>query len=252
MNKKEGGIRLGIMGGTFDPIHLGHLRAAEEIYRAFGLDQIVFVPAARPPHKGDAVAASARQRYEMVSLATVFTPYFTVSSVELDRPGMSYSVETIREFRKRYGPQARFSFIVGVDAFLEMAAWRRPRDLLGLTQVIVTARPGWRLHEVEGLLTPRQRAALGHPTFRAVRIAEIDPARIEAERAPREVLLVEVASLDIASREIRRLAEQGRSIRHLVPDAVEAYVTKNRLYQSREPRASRRGCGEERKRSFRV
>jgi nicotinate-nucleotide adenylyltransferase len=241
MSRTTKPTRLGIMGGTFDPIHLGHLRAAEEIYRAFGLHQIIFVPAARPPHKGDAVAASAPHRYEMVALATVFTPYFTVSSVELDRPGKSYSVETVREFRKRYGPEALFYFIMGADTFLEMSEWRRPRELLGLTRVIVTARPGWRLHEVEGLLGPRQRAALGHPTFRAFKAAEIDPARIEAERGSREVLLVEVVSLDIASREIRRLVGQGRSIRHLVPDAVEAYVAKHGLYRSRLPRASAPG-----------
>src|SRR5512135_2856604 len=133
--------RLGIMGGTFDPIHLGHLRAAEEIYWAFGLDQIIFVPAARPPHKDEAVAASALHRYEMVSLATVFTPYFTVSSIELQRPGKSYSVETVREFQKISGPDTTLYFVVGVDAFLEMSGWRDAGELLALTQVIVTARP---------------------------------------------------------------------------------------------------------------
>jgi nicotinate-nucleotide adenylyltransferase len=243
MSQRKPATRLGIMGGTFDPIHLGHLRAAEEIYWAFGLDQIVFVPAARPPHKDEAVVASALHRYEMVSLATVFTPYFTVSSVELQRPGKSYSVETVQELRKSHGPGTLLYFIVGVDAFLEMSEWRRARDLLALSRVIVTARPGWRLDEVEHLLAPRQRAVLGHPTFRAFKIADIDPACIEAERRPREVLLVEVVSLDIASREIRQLVEEGRSIRHLVPDTVAAYMAKNRLYQSRPPHASARGVG---------
>jgi len=235
--------RLGIMGGTFDPIHLGHLRAAEEIYWAFGLDQIVFVPAARPPHKDEVVAASALHRYEMVSLATVFTPYFTVSSVELQRPGKSYSIETVQELRRVYGPQARLYFIVGVDAFLEMSEWKRAGELLALSRVIVTARPGWRLDEVERLLTPRQRTVLGRPTFRACKIAEIDPARIEAEHHAREVLLVEVVSLDIASREIRQLVEEGRSIRHLVPDTVAAYMAKNRLYQRPAPPSRRRSAG---------
>lgn len=232
-------MRLGIMGGTFDPIHLGHLRAAEEIYWAFGLDRIIFVPAARPPHKDEVVVASALHRYEMVSLATVFTPYFTVSSIELTRPGKSYSVQTVREFQKLSGPNASLYFVVGVDAFLGMSGWRRARELVGLARVIVTARPGWRLDEVERLLTPEQRRILGNPTFRYLKISDIDPERVEREFEPRQILLVEVVSLDIASREIRQLVEEGRSIRHLVPDTVAAYMAKNRLYQRSGPGHSR-------------
>jgi nicotinate-nucleotide adenylyltransferase len=228
-------MRIGIMGGTFDPIHLGHLRAAEEIYWAFGLDRIIFVPAARPPHKEEGVVASALHRYEMVSLATVFTPYFTVSPIEVQRPGKSYSVETVQEFQKMFGAGATFYFVVGVDAFLEMSGWRKARELLTLARVIVTARPGWRLDEVERLLTPEQRRLLGDPTFRYLKIGEIDPERVEQEVVPRQVLLVEVVSLDIASREIRHLVEAGRSIRHLVPDTVAAYMAKNRLYQRTTP-----------------
>ncbi len=224
-------MRLGIMGGTFDPIHLGHLRAAEEIYWAFGLDRIIFVPAARPPHKEEGVGASALHRYEMVSLATVFTPYFSVSSIELNRPGKSYSVETVREFQRIHGTGTALYFIVGVDAFLEMSEWREAGELLALTRLIVTARPGWRLDEVERLLTPAQRQILGNPTFTYCKVADVQPDRVEREAAPREVRLVEVASLDIASREIRQLVEAGRSIRHLVPDTVAAYMHKNRLYQ---------------------
>jgi nicotinate-nucleotide adenylyltransferase len=173
----------------------------------------------------------------MVSLATVFTPYFTVSPIELQREGKSYSVETVREFRKAAGPDARLYFVVGVDALLEMSAWREAEELLRLTRVVVTARPGWRLDEVEGLLTPEQRRLLGEPTFRYLRVGEIDAAQVEKSPAPREVLLVEVVSLDIASREIRQLVEEGRSIRHLVPDTVAAYMAKNRLYQL--PRSGR-------------
>ena len=230
-------MRIGIMGGTFDPIHLGHLRAAEEIYWAFGLDRIIFVPAARPPHKEEAVVASALHRYEMVSLATVFTPYFTVSPIELQREGKSYSVETVREIQKMTGPDTRLYFVVGVDAFLEMSAWREAEELLALTRVIVTARPGWRLDEVERLLTADQRRLLGHPTFQYLKVGEVDPDHVERNWAPRQVLLVEVVSLDIASREIRQLVEAGRSIRHLVPDTVAAYMVKNRLY--RRPGRSR-------------
>jgi len=231
-------MRIGIMGGTFDPIHLGHLRAAEEIYLAFGLDRIIFVPAARPPHKEEGVGASALHRYEMVSLATVFTPSFTVSPIELKRPGKSYSVETVREFFRIYGPETRISFILGVDAFLEIGSWREAPELLRLARLIVTARPGWRLDEVERSFNPATRQLLGDLGFKYLRVGEIDAERLEREYQPGLVLLVEVVSLDISSSEIRHLVEQGRSVRFLVPDTVAAYIEKNRLYQP--PRRARR------------
>lgn len=226
-------MRIGVMGGTFDPIHLGHLRAAEEIYWAFKLDRIIFVPAAKPPHKEE-VAASAIHRYEMISLATVFTPYFTVSSIELQRPGRSYSVETVKELRRIYGEEADLYFIMGVDAFLEMASWKDAEEILSLVQVIVTARPGWRLDEVEQTLTPEQQERLGHPQFKYLKIPEITPEVARQKYEPGLVLLVEVVSLDISSHEIRQLVEEGRSARFLVTDTVAAYMAKNHLYQKRE------------------
>ncbi len=231
-------MRIGVMGGTFDPIHLGHLRAAEEIYWAFGLDHIIFVPAARPPHKGEEDVAAPIHRYEMVSLATVFTPYFSVSPIELNRPGQSYSVETVRELLRLHGPETYLCFIMGVDAFLEMSTWKDAKEILRLTQVVVTARPGWRLDEVEETLTPEQRRQLGHPQFKYLRISEVTPKLSHEGPVPGLVLLVEVVSLDISSREIRQLVEEGRSIRFLVPDTVAAYMGKNRLYQGQKgPRA---------------
>jgi nicotinate-nucleotide adenylyltransferase len=226
-------MRIGVMGGTFDPIHLGHLRAAEEIYWAFGLDHIIFVPAAHPPHKYDHDVAAPIHRYEMVSLATVFTPYFSVSPIELNRPGTSYSVETVRELLKLHGPETHLCFIMGVDAFLEMSTWRDAQEILHLTQVVVTARPGWRLDEVEKTLTPEQREKLGHLQFKYLKISEVTPELSHQEPVSGLVLLVEVVSLDISSREIRHLVEEGRSIRFLVPDTVAAYMGKNKLYQRR-------------------
>ncbi len=227
-------MRIGVMGGTFDPIHLGHLRAAEEIYWAFGLDHIIFVPAAHPPHKTDQDVAAPIHRYEMVSLATVFTPYFSVSPVELNRPGRSYSVETVRELLKLYGPDTHLCFIMGVDVFLEMSTWKQAREILRLAQVIVTARPGWRLDEVEEALIPEERRRLGDPQFKYLKISEVTPEIARQGPVPGLVLLVEVVSLDISSREIRHLVEEGRSIRFLVPDTVAAYMAKNKLYQGRK------------------
>lgn len=224
-------MRIGIMGGTFDPIHLGHLRAAEEIYWAFDLDKIIFIPSSRPPHKDASKVAPALHRYEMVSLATIFTPYFSVSSIEIDRPGRSYSVETVQEIRRVYGKDSVLYFIVGVDAFLEISTWKNARELLASVQFIVTARPGWRLDDVERSLKPKQLGKLGNPHFRYLKISEIDS---EAEiKTPKKglVLLVEVVSHDISSTEIRHLVEEGRSIRFLVPDTVAAYMDKNQLYR---------------------
>ena len=224
-------MRIGIMGGTFDPIHLGHLRAAEEIYWAFDLDKIIFIPSSRPPHKDANKVAPALHRYEMVSLATIFTPYFSVSSIEIDRPGRSYSVETVQELRKIYGKDSIFYFIVGVDAFLEISTWKNAKELLASVQFIVTARPGWRLDDVERSLKSKKLVKLGNPRFRYLKISEIDSeAKI---KTPEEglVLLVEVVSHDISSTEIRHLVEEGRSIRFLVPDTVAAYMDKNQLYR---------------------
>lgn len=232
-------MRIGVMGGTFDPIHNGHLRAAEEIYWAFELDRIIFIPAARPPHKEERVIASALHRYEMVSLATVFTPYFTVSPMELRRPGRSYSVQTVRELRRIYGEESTLYFIMGVDAFLDISMWKAARELLSLVQVIVTARPGWRLEEVEKAMTPEQLRQLGNLRFKYLKVSDVTAEGARALDDPGVVLLVEVASLDISSSEIRHLVEEGRSIRFFVPDTVAAYMAKNHLYQKRSPRRVR-------------
>ena len=224
-------MRIGIMGGTFDPIHLGHLRAAEEIYWAFDLDKIIFIPSSRPPHKDANKVAPALHRYEMVSLATIFTPYFSVSSIEIDRPGRSYSVETVQELLRVYGKDTVLYFVAGVDAFLEISTWKNAKELLALVQFIVTARPGWRLDDVERSLKPKQLEKLGNPRFRYLKISEIG-SEVGIKTPQRGlVLLVEVVSLDISSSEIRGLAEAGRSVRFLVPDTVAAYVAKNRLYR---------------------
>jgi nicotinate-nucleotide adenylyltransferase len=223
-------MRIGVMGGTFDPIHLGHLRAAEEIYWAFELDRMIFVPAARPPHKDDEIEASALQRYEMVSLATGDVPYFSVSPIEVNRPGRSYSVETLREFRRLYGEESAIYFIVGVDAFQDVATWKDAKEVLSLAQFIVTARPGWRLDEVERSMTPAQRQLLGEPRCKYLKISEITRQIARRRYEPRLVLLVEMISLDISSSEIRQLVKEGKSIRYLVTDAVATYVAENRLY----------------------
>jgi nicotinate-nucleotide adenylyltransferase len=187
-------VRLGILGGTFDPIHLGHLRAAESAREALALESVAFVPAHVPPHRAQ-TAASARDRFAMVALATAGNPRFGVSDVELERAGPSYTVDTLRELRAKT-PGAELVLIVGGDTFPEMGTWRDHETVFSLATVAVVGRPG--------------AAALP-----------------DGSRA----VTVEGVGLPISSSEIRCRVAQRRSIRYLVADAVAEYIEKRGLYR---------------------
>lgn len=199
------GARLiGLMGGTFDPIHYGHLLAAENARQAFGLEKVCFVPAGNPPHKkGGSVAAA--DRYAMTEIATLSNPHFDVSAVELDRAGDSHTIDTLREFNRRY-PEAEFYFITGADAVLDLPTWKEPEALLTHAVFIAVARPGY-------------------PAGKLERLCERLPADL-AER----IVYLEIPGLAIASRDLRRRVAAGRTIKYLVPESVEAYIAKRRLY----------------------
>jgi nicotinate-nucleotide adenylyltransferase len=189
-------MRLGIFGGSFDPIHLGHLLAASESAEQLGLDQVIFVTSARPPHKTPQAPAEAR--YEMVLLATVEDPRFQPSRLELDRPGPSYTVETLEQVRA-LAPNAELFFITGADAFAEAAHWHQAERLFELATLVAVTRPGY---------PPRMA-----PPFR--------------HRAH----LLEIPGFQISSTEIRLRLSQGRTVRYLVPPAVEAYLVRHQLYR---------------------
>lgn len=201
-------LRLGIMGGTFDPIHLGHLVAAEAAREQFELDRVIFVPARLPPHKRDRTISPAEHRLAMVLLATANHPRFLVSRLELDRPGPSYSVDTLRLFRQEY-PNANLFFITGADAVLDFDTWKEPGALLRLCCLVVVSRPGCDRRRLREKLAGLERET-GCP------MAEL--------AAP---------ALDISSRDIRRRAAEGKSLRYLVPREVRDYVLKHDLYRSR-------------------
>ncbi|MDQ7794035.1 MAG: nicotinate-nucleotide adenylyltransferase [bacterium] len=203
---KESG-RLGIMGGTFDPIHLGHLVAAEAAREQFGLDQVIFVPARLPPHKLDRPVTAAEHRLAMVLLATANHPRFFVSRVELDRPGPSYTVDTLRSFRREH-PGAALYFITGADAVLELDGWKEPGELLRLCRLVVVSRPGY----------DRERLRA-----KAASLEGETGCRIEELAAP---------ALDISSGELRQRVIQQKSLRYLVPREVRDYILKQGLYQS--------------------
>lgn len=205
---------IGIMGGTFDPIHYGHLAAAEQARLRFALDRVVFVPNRQPPHKKEYCVTPAEDRYAMVLLATASHPQFEVSCMELDRPGPSYTVDTLREFRGRLGPDARLYFITGADAILEILTWRSPQELARSCEFIAVARPGYDLQrltkEMSDLLRGRAH-------------------------------ILNVPGVAVSSTEIRRRAAAGESLRYLVPPAVARYVEVKRLYLRRD--AARSACG---------
>jgi len=197
-------MRLGLMGGTFDPIHLGHLVVAEEAREQFRLDRVVFVPNRQPPHKKDYQVTEAEHRYAMCVLATASNPFFEVSREELERPGPSYTVDTIRAFRARVGPNTELYFITGADAVLEIMSWREPDVILGEAHLVAVHRPGFDLG--------RLAAVVG------------------AERAAR-ILTMPMPGIEISSTELRRRVAEGRSIRHLTADAVVDYINKMSLYR---------------------
>ncbi len=210
--------KLGLFGGAFDPIHMGHLRAAEEVREALGLDRVVFVPTADPPHKESAQLAPVADRLAMARAATADHEAFAVSDFEAARPEKSYSLYTIRHFRETLPPDAALHFILGADAFAEIATWHRWRDALAEANFVVMTRPGSRAAQPADAL-PAEVAAVYRRESDGVYAA--GGARL---------LFVPVTGLDIASSDIRRRLREGRSIRYLVPAAAERYIVANRLY----------------------
>ncbi|MGQ9921430.1 MAG: nicotinate-nucleotide adenylyltransferase [Desulfobacca sp.] len=211
-------MRLGLFGGTFNPIHLGHLRAAEEVCEYFTLDRLLFIPAARPPHKNTAAVTPFAERQEMVRLAVADHEQFEVSDIENQRPDKSYSVDTLRWFRQTYGPTAEIYFIVGLDAMLEIETWREYQSLFHLCHFVVLDRPGYAFEDLRRLLCQK----LG---------CQAEPSgQVFRHPNSRQVHFRAITRLDISSTQIRRLAAQGRSLRYLLPEAVRRYILRNNLY----------------------
>jgi nicotinate-nucleotide adenylyltransferase len=214
-----GGI--GIFGGTFNPIHFGHLRAAEEVREAEGLDEIRLVPAALPPHKESAGLVAAAHRLRMVELSIAGVPGFRVSSIELERPGPSYSIDTLRAVAAEVGPAARVVFVVGIDAFRELHTWREYAAIFGLCDVVVLSRPPW----------PERLAHEDIPL--AARDAFWYESTSESFRheSGHVLSLQRIPGLDISAARIRARVASRRSIRFLVSPAVEAYIAEHGLYR---------------------
>jgi len=214
-------MRIGLFGGTFDPIHWGHLRSAEEVGETFGLDRIFFIPAAIPPHKRGQTATPARDRLQMVRLAVAGNPRFSVSTVEIARTGVSYSIDTIREFaaQKRRG-DALF-FIIGLDAFREIGSWKNFAELFPLCNFIVTSRPG-----------SKERDPLRGTGVAVKRLFCYDfKQKNYRHRSGTRIFFIELTDIAISASEVRALVSRGKSIRYLVPPTVEKYIKKRGLYR---------------------
>ena len=203
----KGKRRIGVMGGTFDPIHYGHLVAAAEAAEEFRLEQVVFVPAGQPPHKRPETVTDARHRVLMTVLATVANDVFVVSRVDIDRPGPSYTVDTLTELQRLYGPETELYFITGADAMSQILQWKDGESLFEMCHFIAATRPGYSLMTFKKALGP---------------VAQKFKDRIHPLQVP---------ALAISSSDIRHRIRQGRSARYLLPDPVWHYIMKNGLYR---------------------
>jgi len=201
--------KIGVLGGTFDPIHLGHLIVAEDLREKLGLKEVLFIPAGRPwlKLKEDKPVSAAKHRLAMVRLAVASNPYFKVSTMEVDRPGLSYSIDTVEELKAELGAQTEIYFILGPDALADLPRWKEPARLVELCRVVGIGRPGY----TQANLRKLERSI---------------------PEASQRIMLVDVPQIDISSTEIRERVAQGLSIRYLVPEAVEKYIAEHQLYMS--------------------
>lgn len=196
-----------IMGGTFDPIHYGHLATAAAVKYKFGLDKILFIPAGRPAHKDNSKVTDNEDRYKMTCLAIESNPDFLVTRMEIDRPGKSYSVDTVKELKKICGNDVRFYFITGADAILDIFTWKNPEELLSLCEFIAVTRPGYTKKKmVDGIVNI-------------------------IEQYGSKIYYMEVPALDISSSDIRRKLRTGIPVKYLIPENVEQYIYENHLYE---------------------
>lgn len=212
-------MKIGLMGGTFNPIHNAHLRIAEEARIACALDRVIFIPAADPPHKKLAGDVSFDLRCQMVLLAIKDNPFFELSPLEGDRGGKSYSIDTIRIFQKQM-PDAELYFIIGGDSFLELGSWHRYADIFRSCHLVVFERPGCIIENPHDALPTIVKGEFGYD----------GETRRLSHVSGHSVHFVPGLLQDISSTEIRRLSASGQSIEQFVPPAVAAYISQQRIY----------------------
>jgi nicotinate-nucleotide adenylyltransferase len=226
MGLKEASLRrrIGVYGGTFDPIHNGHLSVAAAVREAFALEQILFVPAFVPPHKRGQRISSSYHRYAMAALATEDAPAMMVSAMELEAPAKPYTIETLHSLQAEQR-EAQLLFIMGADSFADVTSWHEHERLLSEYDIIVAARPGYcKVTDLIEHLAPRLQAQV-------VNLLGGRRPKKESLTSPR-IYLTDYVVTDVAATEIREAVSRGRAINHLVPQAVARYIEKYGLYQA--------------------
>lgn len=214
--------KIGLFGGTFNPIHKGHLKAAMDAFEKFSLDRVLFIPSYIPPHKESSGMASPPQRMKMVELAIAPFPGFEVSSIEIDAEEKSYSIITLEKIKKIY-KEGWIFFILGIDAFLEIDTWKDHERVLEQCQFIVISRPDHCMDDARDILGGKYRERM----YWIEEDEELDDNILKSHK----IFLLPISALDVASKDIRKKLEKGQSITRMVPKTVRDYIQKNKLYQ---------------------
>ncbi|MBW1798016.1 MAG: nicotinate-nucleotide adenylyltransferase [Deltaproteobacteria bacterium] len=212
-------MRLGILGGTFDPIHIGHLRTAEEIGQKLDLEKVYLIPSASPPHKIEEPVTSFDHRLTMTRLAIFGSSLLDALDLEGRRAGPSYSIETLKELHAIFKPDPDLFFILGIDAFLEINTWKEYERLFDYAHFVIISRPGYRKETIEPFLMKS-----------GLEIKRNGEADAFLMKSGRTLTIEETTLMDISSTNIRKMVQQGKSIRFLVPGAVRDYIAEKGLY----------------------
>jgi nicotinate-nucleotide adenylyltransferase len=224
---KHSPLKVGLLGGSFNPIHNGHLTIAQHVHERMQLSQVLFIPTGDPPHKRDGSLAPANVRLEMVRLAIADNPLFTVSDIEMQRKGKSYSIETLRALQHHYGPSTELFFIIGLDAFLDFPTWREPKELLRICHFVVVPRPGQSFRTLAGMsllptLDPDGLTGLDTGALNRLDIAiPSDPG----------VTCLAFPPCPTSASEIRRRVRNKLPLVNMLPPLVQSYILRHSLYQ---------------------
>jgi nicotinate-nucleotide adenylyltransferase len=224
---KHSPLKVGLLGGSFNPIHNGHLAIARHVHERMQLSQVLFIPTGDPPHKRDGSLAPANVRLEMVRIAIADNPLFTVSDIEIQRKGKSYSIDTIRALHHHYGPSTELFFIIGLDAFLDFPTWREPKELLRICHFVVVPRPGQSFRTLAGMsllptLDPDGLTGLDTSALNRLDIAiPSDPG----------VTCLAFPPCPTSASEIRRRVQNKLPLVNMLPPLVHSYILHHSLYQ---------------------
>ena len=230
-DKSEVRKKIGIFGGTLDPVHLGHLRAAEEVHEALALDEMWFVPAYLPPHKLEKELTPFEHRLNMVQLAIDGVEHFRASTIEAERKGVSFSVDLLRQINQIYGKSCTFYFVVGTDAALELDSWKDWQQIPKLTNLVIIKRPPVTIKDV------RKKFSEIYPGMEMV----TGPSPKIPKDGANVILAIETTGIEISSTRIRKKVKQGKSIRFLVPERVRNYIIENNLYVYKKEKTLQKG-----------